>query len=107
MGGLTVHYLSTLAQASNSSPAIYQSARNDGHTNEAQRGEFFKPQSPRFFPDKRLYQTVTIAVRSVKVGPAPTPGHCMNTTTDASALTLAAQHQLEIEGKQRFGFGAN
>jgi 2-polyprenyl-3-methyl-5-hydroxy-6-metoxy-1,4-benzoquinol methylase len=31
----------------------------------------------------------------------------MNTTTDASALTLAAQHQLEIEGKERFGFGAN
>ncbi len=31
----------------------------------------------------------------------------MNTTRDASALTLAAQHQLEIEGKERFGFGAN
>ena len=31
----------------------------------------------------------------------------MNTTTDASALTLAAQHQLEIDGKESFGFGAN
>ena len=31
----------------------------------------------------------------------------MNTTTDASALTFTAQHQLEIDGKERFGFGAN